>query len=155
MTEKLTQHVLVATDFSNSSIIAVDAAAIVARQNQAKCTLMHVLDPTPLAPRGHDYQVHTESMTVEPEVEQAIHEELRKVAERHLSEVEGAKTALVLHHNAARGICDYAEKENVDLIVVATHGRTGMSHFLIGSVAEKVVRHAPCPVLTLRSHQDD
>ncbi|MCZ7684405.1 MAG: universal stress protein [Sandaracinaceae bacterium] len=61
------------------------------------------------------------------------------------------KTALIVSTNAAEGICNYAAKENVDLIVLSTHGRTGLAHLLIGSVAEKVVRHAPCPVLTVRA----
>ena len=47
-------------------------------------------------------------------------------------------------------ILDYAQKHDIDLIVMGTHGRTGLPHFLIGSVAERVVRHAPCPVLTVR-----
>ena len=47
-------------------------------------------------------------------------------------------------------ILNHAEKGPCDLIVMGTHGRTGVSHFLLGSVAEKVVRHAPCPVLTVR-----
>ena len=48
-----------------------------------------------------------------------------------------------------RAICDYAVKHDVDLIVIGTHGRTGVSRLLIGSVAEKVVRHASCPVLVV------
>ncbi len=58
-------------------------------------------------------------------------------------------SALVLGTNAAEGICNYAEKVGVDLIVLSTHGRTGLGHLLIGSVAEKVVRHAHCPVVTV------
>ncbi len=49
---------------------------------------------------------------------------------------------------------DYAKEHEIDLIVIATHGRTGLSHVLLGSVAERIVREAPCPVLTLRdSHR--
>jgi len=49
-----------------------------------------------------------------------------------------------------REIIDYAIKHDIDLIVMATHGRTGLAHVLLGSVAEKVVRKAPCPVLTIK-----
>lgn len=51
-------------------------------------------------------------------------------------------------------ILDYAQDHDIDLIVMGTHGRTGLPHFLIGSVAERVVRHAPCPVLTVRPTAD-
>ena len=82
---------------------------------------------------------------------QHLLQELRRRGETAFGDIE-LKTAVVLNANAAVGICDYAAKEEVDLIVLSTHGRTGLSHMLIGSVAERVVRHAPCPVLTLRSH---
>ncbi|MDG3002875.1 universal stress protein [Paludisphaera mucosa] len=51
----------------------------------------------------------------------------------------------------AEAIVDYAAEKKVDLVVIATHGRTGLSHALLGSVAERIVREAPCPVLTIRS----
>jgi nucleotide-binding universal stress UspA family protein len=51
-------------------------------------------------------------------------------------------------------IIEAAQEKAADLIVMATHGRTGLSHALMGSVAEKVVRHAPCPVLTIRPKGD-
>lgn len=154
MTETFTQNILVATDFSRASELAVDAARVLALQNGARCTLVHVFDPSSLAARGHEYELHSESMTIEPEVEQRIHDELRRIADARLGDARDVKTSLVLGRNAALGICDYAQKEDVDLIVVSTHGRTGLQHILIGSVAEKVVRHAPCPVLTLRSRVD-
>jgi len=51
-------------------------------------------------------------------------------------------------------ILDYAREAEIDLIVIGTHGRTGVAHFVIGSVAERVVRHATCPVLTVRPSAD-
>jgi universal stress protein A len=59
------------------------------------------------------------------------------------------KTCVLTGHPAT-AICQYAAEHNCDAIVMATHGRTGLRHMLIGSTAEQVVRHAPCPVLTLR-----
>ena len=59
-------------------------------------------------------------------------------------------STVVLTGHASTEICRYAAKENCDLIVIATHGRTGLKHMVLGSTAEQVVRHAPCPVLTLR-----
>lgn len=56
----------------------------------------------------------------------------------------------LLTGHPAMAICDYAKEHECDLIALATHGRTGIAHLLIGSTAEQVVRHAPCPVLSLR-----
>ncbi len=50
-------------------------------------------------------------------------------------------------------ICRYARKQSIDLLVLGTHGRTGLKHLLVGSVAERVVRVGPCPVLTVRQHE--
>ncbi len=60
------------------------------------------------------------------------------------------KTAVVRSANAADAICELASDQNVDLIILGTTGLTGVARFLIGSVAERVVRHAPCPVLVMR-----
>ena len=70
--------------------------------------------------------------------------------------VEGAKARNLAFQREVRigvdfhEIIDYARKHQIDLIVMATHGRTGLAHALVGSVAEKVVRKAPCPVLTVK-----
>lgn len=152
---KLTQNILVATDFSNASELALDAARILALQNEAKVTLVHVFDARP--PLG--FPLGRETGEEEPdhdkELRDRIHAELRRLREDKLGDVPEAKVAVVMSRSAAEGICHYAQKENVDMIVLSTHGRTGLSHLLIGSVAERVVRHAPCPVLTLRSKARD
>lgn len=66
-----------------------------------------------------------------------------------------AQTALRAGVAAAQAIVDYAQEHAVDLIVIGTHGRGGMAHLMMGSVAEKVVRTAPCPVLTVRSPEHE
>jgi len=147
---KLTQNILVPTDFSPSSMLAIDAACILARQNEAKITLVHVMDPTPLTVGAPGLGTMTEP-EIEPEVEAKVHAELTRIRDEKLADFEHVKTALVISRNAADGIVHYAVKEGADMIVMATHGRSGLAHFLIGSVAENVVRHAECPVLTLRS----
>ena len=151
---KLTQNILVATDFSKASELALDATRILALQNDAKVTLVHVFDPRPplsVLPGGDV----GEASAHEKDLRERIHAELVRLREEKLGDVAHAKVAVVASNSAADGICRYAEKENVDMIVLSTHGRTGISHLLIGSVAEKVVRHATCPVLTLRSKARD
>ncbi len=154
--EGWTRSILVPTDFSKASELALHAAAQLARQNGARVTLVHVHDPSWAAwrPIAYPTEVQPEAPPSEPELEQRIHEKLRELCERVFEGVP-CKTAVVLCANAAQGITDYAEKEDVDLIVISTHGRSGLAGLLIGSVAERVVRHAPCPVLTLRSKAKD
>jgi nucleotide-binding universal stress UspA family protein len=148
----LTRNLLVSTDFSPASMLALDAAAMLAKSFGAKVTIAHVFDPAPLAPVATRTALSgAEQLAMEQEYERHLHAELEKLRTSKLADIPDVKVALVLGSNAADALCHYAEKENVDLIVIATHGRTGLSRMLIGSVAERVVRHAPCPVLTLRS----
>lgn len=146
----ITQSILVATDFSAAAQAGLEKAAEIAREVGAKVTVCHVLDPSPLAPIATRGDTNVQ-LGMGQDVEKAIHGALTEVVNEYFSGVEQTKTALILSPNAADGICHYAQKENVDLIVISTHGRTGLAHLLIGSVAEKVVRHAPCPVLTVRT----
>lgn len=146
----ITQSLLVATDFSAPARYGLEKAAELARTTGAKVTVCHVLDPSPLAPYATRGDVN-EQLAIEQDVEKAIHGALTEAVQTYFAGVASTKTALVLSSNAADGICNYAAKEGIDLIVLSTHGRTGLAHLLIGSVAEKVVRHAPCPVLTVRA----
>ncbi|MEC7521945.1 MAG: universal stress protein [Myxococcota bacterium] len=146
----ITQSILVATDFSDAANYGLEKAGELAREVGAKVTVCHVLDPSPLAPIATRGEA-AKQLAVEQDVEKAIHAALTEVVEKHYGDIEKTKTALIISPNAADGICHYAQKEDVDLIVISTHGRTGLAHLLIGSVAENVVRHSPCPVLTVRS----
>ncbi|MCA9612651.1 MAG: universal stress protein [Sandaracinus sp.] len=148
-----TSNILVPTDFSKASNLALEAANLLAKQNDAKVTLVHVFEPRGVLFGGEPGM--EDGHGVAKDVEAKIHAELEKVARERFPDVSKIKTALVISESAVKGIVEYAERENVDLIVIATHGRSGLSRMLIGSVAEKVVRHASCPVLTLRSRLED
>lgn len=152
---RFTQTILVPTDFSEASELAVDAARILALQNDAKVLLVHVFDPVPLAPIATRNVSGAGQQILEADLEASIYEALERLRRERLSDVKDVRTELVLGSNAATTIISHAEKENVDLIAISTHGRTGLAHLLIGSVAERIVRHAPCPVLTLRSKAKD
>lgn len=150
----ITQSILVSTDFSDGAHHGLVKAAELAVEVGAKVTVCHVLDPSPLAPiaaRG----AAAGQFDDEQDLERAIHDALGDVARKYFADVDEVKTTLIMSPNAAQGICHYASKEDTDLIVISTHGRTGLSQLLIGSVAEKVVRHAPCPVLTVRTPFED
>lgn len=144
----LSQSILVATDFSEAAKAGLVKAGELAREVGGKVTVCHVLDPSPLAP------ISGKDDSKEGDLEKAVHTALEELLAEHFSDVDERKTALIVSPNPAEGICHYAQKEDTSLIVMSTHGRTGLAHLMIGSVAERVVRHAPCPVLTVRASGD-
>ncbi|MGD8316251.1 MAG: universal stress protein [Myxococcales bacterium] len=137
------KHILACIDFSEQSTRALGEIGQYARANGSKVTLIHVLDPRAFTPP----QAVLEPSY--PESEDTDEAELAKLRDEHLSGVD-VELALVQDHAPARAICDYAEEHDVDLIVLGSHGRGGMEHWLIGSVAERVVRHAKANVYVVR-----
>ena len=83
------------------------------------------------------------------EIQVTVLKTLKQTADEHFAGLE-VKLDTLQGMSPAATICDYAKQQNVDCIVVGTHGRTGLKHMLLGSVAEKVVRHAPCSVFVVR-----
>ena len=149
-----TQKIVAPTDFSQASALALDAAALLAKQFGAEIHLLYVYDPALLSPL---YVVPGAASLAAPTQEPRAFEdnvlrELTRLRQERLAGVAKVELVIKQHTSAAEGIVAYAGEAGADLIVLSTHGRTGLSHLLIGSVAERVVRHAPCPVLTMRSH---
>jgi nucleotide-binding universal stress UspA family protein len=138
------RHILSPTDFSEHAKQAVTSAFELAQTFAAKLSLLHVIELPVYA------------------IEVALPlEDLERDARRELSlllpKAEAAHvdvTRLVDIGLPYQKILQTATSEQVDLIVMATHGRTGLGHLVIGSVAERVVRMAPCPVLTIRPLDD-
>ncbi|MFZ1866512.1 MAG: universal stress protein [Polyangiales bacterium] len=137
------KHILACVDFSSQSTRGLAEIGEYARANGSKVTLIHVLDPRAFIPP----QAVLEPSY--PESEETDETELAKLRDEHLSGV-AVELAVIEDHAPARAICDYAEQNDVDLIVVGSHGRGGMEHWLIGSVAERVVRHATANVYVVR-----
>ena len=137
------KHILACIDFSEHSTAALADVGEYARANGSKVTLIHIADPQAFIPP---------QAVVEPDsaTDEAAHEaELAALRDTHLAELE-VELAVVEDHAPARAICDYASAHGVDLIVVGSHGRGGMERWLIGSVAERVVRHAGVNVFVVR-----
>jgi universal stress protein A len=141
------RSILVPTDFSAASERAVDYARALAARLDASVHLVHVLDRFP-----------PEMAWAQPAVVAAeMHERLYREGRANLSVV---SAALERHHVPATSevrtgapaadIIQAAVDYGADLIVMATHGRSGLSHLVLGSVAEHVIRHARCPVLAVR-----
>ncbi len=141
-------RILHPTDFSERSETAWAYAKSLAKKYEAELHLIHVMQ---------------ESVAVLPESSIAVAApaanlpELIDAAENGLRQYEVESPARitdrrVLHGLSAEEIVRYAKDAEIDLMVIGTHGRTGLAHVLLGSVAEKIVRRAPCAVLTVRPH---
>ena len=140
------RHILAPTDFSDSSKKALSDAFELARTFGATLSLLHVLEPSPYL---GEFTLPNMGEELLGDLERQASAALAQV----LPEAQQAKievTRAVAIGSPSQKIVETAEAEHVDLILMATHGRTGLSHLLIGSVAERVVRTAPCPVLTIR-----
>lgn len=136
-----TRTILVPTDFSSASDAALPHAAALARQSGARLLIVHVEEP-PMAYGGGELYYGL------PEPDSA------RIAAM-LEKVKPADPAVAFTHRLAMGdpaaeICRIAAEEKAEMIVLGTHGRTGMFRLLMGSVAESILRHAPCPVLVYR-----
>jgi nucleotide-binding universal stress UspA family protein len=134
------RHILAPTDFSEHSTRAVTYAFELAQKVDAKLSLLHVIE-VPV------YAIEV-SLPLEDLEQDARRELARLLPEAETAHV--AVTRLVVMGVPYQRILETAADEQVDMIVMATHGRTGLSHLIMGSVAERVVRTAPCPVLTIR-----
>src|SRR6266545_1167979 len=140
------QRFLIPVDFSEYANQAVEYAIGLASKLGARLTLLHVIQPLPLA--GVDMGVtlpYTYIQDLEAEIANSMQAYLERVTAAGL---EGE--IAVVHGVPFQEILETAKTQQVDLIVMGTHGRTGLQHVLLGSVAEKVVRLAPCPVLVVR-----
>lgn len=134
-------HILVPLDFSTYTEHTLDYASQFARQLQANVTLLHVVDLPTMVHQGLDpYQMERKA-TAKP---------LLDGCAQRLHEAGLAATPVVSYGVPFQEIIDFATARKVDLIIMGTHGRTGLQHVLLGSVTERVVRLASCPVLVTR-----
>jgi nucleotide-binding universal stress UspA family protein len=146
------KRILIPTDFSETSKEALKYAMSMSKEYEAEMTVLNVVNE----------HIYTEGFNI-PRVMsiQDLEKELCRQAEtqmqeflkdvRRLDEVKYKK--VVIPGNPYLAILEYAKTNNVDLIVIGTHGRSGLEHMLFGSTAEKVIRKAPCPVLTVKPAQ--
>ncbi len=146
----LLKKILVATDFGPASDSALAYAQALARGFAAELHVLHVVENLlTRAIDGYGYAV------ISPEVQLEIEEAGRKRTEALVSDEDRrelrAKASTVTSNSPATEIVNYARKHGIDLIVMGTHGRGAIAHLFMGSVAERVVRTAPCPVLTVRN----
>lgn len=144
------RKILCPIDFSEPSLAALDAARELAVHFNSKLIVLHVVNPLPPAPTLNATPVNTSPY--QEALENSSREALNDLIKRRIP-LEIDVIPLVENGSPHDEIARTAEKEGVDLIVMATHGNTGWRRFIFGSVAEKTVRIASCPVLTIQPQQ--
>jgi nucleotide-binding universal stress UspA family protein len=141
------EKILTAIDFSENSDFAFEYALTLAKQFQAELTIMHVINE-PVDLRGF-YVPHISFEQLEKEIEEGAEKMMEKFCQSSLAGFNNYKTAIVTGIPYEE-IIRKADDIGSSLIVLGTHGRTGLDHIIFGSTAERVVRSASCPVLTIR-----
>jgi nucleotide-binding universal stress UspA family protein len=142
------KSILVPVDFSPASKKALDYAASVAKQFKAKLTLLHVVEPiaTPDFIASFPLALEDDQRTA------AAMKEMERLVKSVRIPRAAVEKILARSGRSFHEIAEAARTRKVDLIIISTHGYTGLKHALLGSTTERVVRHAPCPVLVLRQY---
>ena len=142
------KKVLFCTDFSENSDCAFDYAFGIAKRDEGVLYILHVI-------RTNSDHYNLERCLTKEELDR-VRETIRKDREkiyhdRYLSHIKDkTKVRIVtLSGREDQKILEFADTENIDIIVIGTHGRTGMEHFFVGSVAEKIIRYSPIPVFMI------
>ena len=143
---KTFRRILAPTDLSPESLSAVLFASHVGKAQSAELTVLHVATSTSMV--YQEMLPPVDLSFVDDEIEKQAREHLEKWAHRNLRNYEKLKL-LVRSGPASDTICAVAGETRANLIVMATHGRIGVRHLVLGSVTEHVLRGAPCPVLTV------
>lgn len=149
------RHILCATDLEDSGLPALRMALELGEALKARVTLIHVIEPIASPPGLEAYALDGMPTDWEQRVERGRLGAVQRRLEA-LLQAEGRPGVPIATHVATGlmpgALIDAVGELGADLLVLGTHGRSGVAHFLLGSVAEKVVRASPCPVLTVRPH---
>ncbi len=146
------KKILVPQDFSEYSLHALKYAVTFAELFRSELIVLHIVEPI-VYPADFSFgQVSIPAM--EEEIRRHSEEQLTDLVAKEIPS--GIKaTPIIRIGKPFIEIVEVAKSESTDLIVISSHGRTGMDHVLFGSTADKVVRKAPCPVLTIRPHEHE
>lgn len=148
----LVKRILVPIDFSSDSLNALAYATEFATALGAEILLLYVVEPIYYAAPADMYAVNANVAALLEEQRHAAEEQFARIVAKQGKKGPRLRT-LIKTGTASEVIVQRAQAERADLIILATHGRTGLAHMFMGSVAEKIVRTASCPVLTVRAKQ--
>ena len=143
------KSILVPIDFSASSRTALAYAVSFAEQCGARLTLLNVVEPAATPDFAKSFPLALE----DDKTRAACKRQLDMLLAQQAIEPKRVERTLVRQGRSFHEIAEAARTLKVDLIIIATHGYTGLKHVLLGSTAERVVRHAPCPVLVVRERE--
>ena len=144
------RNILVPIDFSEPSKKALRYAICLAKEHGSKITLVHVIEPVPVYPdAAYTLMVGTDLLPTEAK------KAFRKLNDEEQIDQRLVVATIIRSGTAHQEITDAARELEADLIIIATNGYTGLSHVLLGSTTERVVRYAPCPVLVVREKERD
>ena len=135
---------LVPVDFSKSSEIALNQAIKMARENRGKLLLVHVISATFAYPLEGGFSDIFEAL------EKNARESMKKLFQRKRLKPARDRSILITGLDPAQAIVSQAKKSRASMIIMGSHGRTGLQKFLLGSVAERTLRYAHCPVLIVK-----
>jgi nucleotide-binding universal stress UspA family protein len=142
------KNILYPTDFSEHSLVALPMALDLTDRYGASLHCLHALD------LGHEFYLASEYLAPFPideaSVRSSVEERLESFAQEHVKKASRPLRQVVVLGKPFVEIIRYCQEEKIDLIVLGTHGHSALASILLGSVAEKVVRKAPCAVLTIR-----
>jgi len=144
------KQILVPTDFSKNSLKALDYALSFAKVFSAKITLLHAVE----SHFGGALYGPADFPPLEMDFLESSRKQLTELANQRKSPKVRIQTVAQCGH-AVQETVEYAKENKIDLIILATQGHTGFAHIFLGSTAENIVRHAPCPVLVVREHERD
>jgi nucleotide-binding universal stress UspA family protein len=147
------KNILYPTDFSEHSLVALPMALDLAERYGATLHCLHALD------LGHEFFLASGYIAPFPideaSVRSSVEEHLERFVQEHIQKAGRPLRQAVVLGKPFVEIIRYCQEEKIDLIVLGTHGHSALASILLGSVAEKVVRKAPCAVLTIRAHDQD
>jgi len=148
------KKILLPTDFSGCANYALPYAAAIARATKAQIICVHVVEPVVPAVGYTGLAEPMPIADISEQLEDSAERQLPKLAE--CEECAGLNIEeVIVHGDAAAEIVRVASEQEVDLIVISSHGRTGLGRMIFGSTAESVVRHATCPVLVVKPPQEE
>lgn len=150
------KHIVVATDLTEHNLPVIEVALDYADAFGARVTLVHVLEPTPTPPGLEAFAL--EGMPID--WIERVTAARKQVAERRLAELAAThrRPPSIIATELLTGLLpetlnEFLKKDHADLLIVASHGRRGVAHLLMGSAAERLMRSAPCPVLVIKPAQ--
>ncbi len=146
-------NILCPIDFSEYSFHALNYAKTLSQQFKSTLHLLHILPTLPFSQVPYHY--HDDILDLEEKALLTAKEELLKVLKEKVPSELNSKWDVIKDDAPFSGIIEYSKNNNIDLIVMATHGYSGFKHAIFGSTTERVIRQSPCPILTVKHNEHD